>query len=284
MVTIGLRAQREWVKDRPPAIFFGTLGAATFIVSLLLNVYLGLVIGWVLIVLIKLPVIAAYTPQRSHLRHILNGLKHSWVSRGTLAIALFAIFGGLYALQFFGIVYPYAVRYTLYALSLIFAGFVLIYDGFVQAVNKPITSWANGALPIIFPSFAFLSALLLINSIVSSNVVFNTTLPYIEIALVLTTYSLATHLWSANIVDIAGHEAVNQLIRGSLRGVFITGIVLSLVITSIFVNILAFYYIPELLYANTALDLIGMYLIIYSIIKVGIYKPLLYPWSRPAKV
>ena len=284
MVTVGLRPQREWVKDRPPAIFFGTLGAATYIISLITGFKLGLVIGWVLIILVKLPVIAAYTPNRAHLTYILNNLKKSWVSRGTLGIALFAIFGGLYALQFFGVAYPYPAWATLYALSLITAGIVLVYDGFVQAVNKPITFWANGSLPILLTSLAFLSALLLVNSLVSSSSFFTTTWIYINIALALSSYSLVTHLWSSNLMDVAGHESVTRLLKGDLRGFFITGVVLSLVLTAIISNALLVYYMTWLLYLNTILVLIGNYFIIYSMIKVGIYKPLLYPWSKPAKV
>ncbi len=197
---------------------------------------------------------------------------------------MFAVFGGLYALQIFGITYPYLVWAALYAISLITAGFVLIYDGFVQAVNKPITLWANGGLPIFLSSSAFLAGLLLVNSLVAINNFFASTWAFINIALVLSTYSLATHLWSANIIDVAGKESVRKLLKGELRGFFITGIILSLVLTAIIVNILIIYYTPWLLYLNTVTALIGNYLMIYSIIRAGIYKPLIYPWSKPAKV
>ncbi|KUO81248.1 MAG: hypothetical protein AT718_00610 [Vulcanisaeta sp. JCHS_4] len=284
MVTIGFRAQKEWVSERPPAIFVGTLAPAIYIVSLFYGIGIGLLIAWILVV-VKLLILYGFTANKAHQEYVVNRWRTSWVSRGAAGLVLFLLFAGLYILgvNVAGIkviTYLPAIQGVLFALSLITAGFIMIYDGFVQAVNKPITFWANGSLPIIFVSEAAFSGILFVDSLVPSLISNN--LPYADITLTLLAYSLSLQLWTSNNNDVAGREAVRKLIKGELSGFFWAAVTLLLILPAILTNI-APYYTP-IIYIDTALTLIGMYLMIYSIIRVGIYKPLIYPWSYPARV
>lgn len=284
MVTSGFRVQRGWTAERPPAIFVGTLAPAIYIISLFYGITIGLLIAWVLVV-VKLLILFGFTPNKPHQKYVINKWRTSWVSRGAAGLVLFLLFAGLYILgvNVEGIkvlTYPPAIQYLLFALSLITAGFIMIYDGFVQAVNKPITFWANGSLPIIFVSGAVFAGILFIDSLVPSLITKN--LPYADIMLALLAYSLSLQLWTSSNNDVAGRESVNRLIKGDVSKFFWTSVVLFLVLPAILTNVAQYY--PAIIYVDTAFALIGMYLLIYSIIKVGIYKPLVYPWSYPPRV
>ena len=124
-------------------IFVGTLAPAIYIVSLFYGIGIGLLIAWILVV-VKLLILYGFTANKAHQKYVINRWRTSWVSRGAAGLVLFLLFVGLYILgvNVAGIkviTYPPAIQGVLFAPSLITAGFIMIYDGFVQAVNKPIT-------------------------------------------------------------------------------------------------------------------------------------------------
>lgn len=284
MPTAGFRVQKEWRRDRPPAIFFGTLGAALFIVGLFADNPIAMLLGWVFVVLVKLSVIYYFTPNKSHIKYVATRMRTSWVSRGVLAISIFAIFGGLYILgtPLFRVPYPAAVDILLAAIALAAAALVMLYDGFVQSVNKAITLWANAATPIFFVTTAIYGAVQVVLALDIG--LFAYAWQYVDIFLLLSTLSLATQLWSAANLDVAGQESVSRLLSGEGRGSFWTGVILGYVLPAIIFNISLLTPSVALIAASAATAAVGYYLIIYSIIRLGIYRPMFYPWSHPSKV
>lgn len=284
MATVGFRFQKEWINERPPAIFVGTIGSALYIVSLITKVYIGLLIGWILVVPIKLMILTFYLGNKHGIKYIFNGLKHSWISRGSLGIILFAVFGGLLILdvELNLVSYPQPLLALLYILSMVFSGLTLIYDGFIQSSSKSISFWCNGSLPILLVSFALLNALLMINSISTNIVLFKASWIYLNILITLCIFSLSTFLWTSNMLDIASRESVRTCIKGQLAPIFWISVILSLIVPLVTINIAIYLYTTSLLYLGTISEIVGTYLIIYVIIKAGIFRPLVYPWTYPA--
>lgn len=284
MATVGFRAQREWINERTIAIFVGTLGSAMYILSLLMKVYIGLLTGWLLAVPIKLFVLGIFIVNKRGIRYILSGLKRSWLSRGSLGILLLGIFGGLLILDLTLDLVEYSITIlnVFYILSIFSSSLVLIYDGFIQSSSKSISFWCNGSLPILFVSNALFAALLSINSIDPSIELFRASSIYLNIFIILSAFSLYTFLSTSWMQDIASKESVNICVKGALALIFWSGVLLFLIFPLIVVNLLIIIFSVWMLYLCTTSALIGMYLITFVILKAGIFKPLIYPWTYPA--
>jgi hypothetical protein len=92
--------QREWIERRGMMVWiaevFTSLGSGLFLVSLFMNSWWGMVVGWLIIMFLKLPVHLAYfgKPLRFYrtIPPFSNAWKTSWFARGILFTILFSGF------------------------------------------------------------------------------------------------------------------------------------------------------------------------------------------------
>jgi hypothetical protein len=93
--------QREWIERRGIMIWiaetFTSLGAGLYLVSLFVNSWWGLLVGWLIIMFLKLPIHIAYfgKPWRFYrtMPPFSNAWKTSWFARGILFSVFFGTFG-----------------------------------------------------------------------------------------------------------------------------------------------------------------------------------------------
>lgn len=165
---MGYRFQRYW--DTPMALAFccGELGAGLFLVSLIGNGASGMFVGMLIVCLGK---------PAFHLTHMGVPAKswravlrpdRSWISRGLIAIIVFAGAGGLHILdQVFGVYAavlgdtPLAATASL--LVIILAGLsalvIMTYQGFAMAHSSAIALWSSGLMPVASLVYALLGGL-----------------------------------------------------------------------------------------------------------------------------
>ncbi len=92
--------QREWIERRGIMIWisevFSSLGSGLFLVSLFMNSWWGLLIGWLIIMFLKLPIHVAYFGKPWRFYRLFppfsNAWKTSWFARGVLFSLLFGGF------------------------------------------------------------------------------------------------------------------------------------------------------------------------------------------------
>jgi len=92
--------QREWIERRGILLWISEvltgLGSGLYLVSLFMNNQIGMVIGWMIIMCLKLPVHIAYfgKPLRFYrtMPPFSNAWKTSWSARGVVFTMIFTIF------------------------------------------------------------------------------------------------------------------------------------------------------------------------------------------------
>ena len=92
--------QREWIERRGIMIWisevFSSLGSGLFLVSLFMNSWWGLLVGWLIIMFLKLPIHVIYLGKPWRFYRLMppfsNAWKTSWFARGVLFSILFGMF------------------------------------------------------------------------------------------------------------------------------------------------------------------------------------------------
>ncbi len=158
--------QREWIERRGMMVWiaevFTSLGTGLYLVSLFMNNWWGMAVGWLIIMFLKLPIHLAYfgKPLRFYrtIPPFSNAWKTSWFARGIL----FTIFFSSFAIVQLAIRNPYfdfspylgaaeAPLYWFFAtLGGTFALLTGIYGGFIMNYCKSVPFWNNGLLPVAF--------------------------------------------------------------------------------------------------------------------------------------
>lgn len=155
--------QREWIERRGILIWvsevFSSLGSGLFLVSLFLSSWWGLLVGWMIIMALKLPIHVAYLGKPWRFYRLFppfsNAWKTSWFARGVLFSVLFGTFGFLQLVVGHPFISDWmgaSARpiYTVLAIvSGVFALGVGVYGGLMMNYCKGIPFWNQGLLPIV---------------------------------------------------------------------------------------------------------------------------------------
>jgi formate-dependent nitrite reductase membrane component NrfD len=254
--------QTDWIEGRGlwllAAIYLGGVGGGLYIASVLVGWHMGLL---------------------AHLLFLTHPWKFwrifakpqtSWISRGIYFVSLFVIFG---------LAYYFNGGEVLKVISVFFALCLVIYTGFVLMASKPISFWNNPLLPILFVSVSLASGFSLTETIhlFSPQNIANPELlasagPWgVSITALLLLVYLAGNFYSS----VTAKESLMYLVTGGLAplfygGVFSLGLVLPLVIfILVHLSIL-----PSSFLAFAGLcELVGAFILRYSILKAGISAP-----------
>jgi formate-dependent nitrite reductase membrane component NrfD len=299
--------QKEWISGKGILVWlaevFSALGMGTYLVGLLAGVseittwaWWATVLGWVLIVLFKLPFHLVYLGRPLRFWRAIppftRAWKTSWLARGMFFSIVFTATG------FLQIVFWYFLRWgdlsasatnTLTVLSWIVgivAGvFILltgVYCGFAMSYCKSLPFWNTGLLPVVFVIMGVADGLALtmgVNLITGADEGAIGNLEFwSRILLVVNALLIAGYLVRAYQRHSAAELAAQDLIKGSTAWVFwillvILGIATPLVI-SIATALMEGNTEPVLIVAIVC-HTIGAFALKYSVLKVGIYRSVL---------
>ena len=272
---MGARFQRDWIEGRGlwllAAIYFGGVGGGLFIASVVVNWHLGILIALGITAILKGGAHLLFLTQPWKFWRIFWRPQTSWISRGIYFVFLFIVFG---------LAYYFIGGTTLKAISVFFALCLVIYTGFVLLASKPISFWNNPLLPILFVSVSLTSGISLLETIhvFSPQDIANPEL--LKVAgpwgVVITALLILVYLVGNLHSSVTARESVIYLVKGQLAPLFHAGVVFLGIILPMVIFIAVHFAIvpPSALAAAGISELIGAFILRYSIMKAGISAPL----------
>lgn len=289
--TVELRAQKEWNWLIIIAFFLGGISGGLFLLSTYLDFSLGLSAAIVIVVLGTCTALYFDLGRPDRVLRLFSQVGSSWISRGTLMISLFIVFGILSILPSFGWFswLPWsaatALGQAIRALALLSAFGVMIYTGFVLSYSPSIPFWNTTLLPVIFVFYALMGGAAAVFSMIWTTREAERIaqmLGPIEILLIVATMVLLfSYVMTMSYSTVAARESVRMLLAGSLRWAFLGGVV---VVGLIVPLALAAYTRVSGIDVSVAvavlavvgvLELFGGLLFRYSLLRAGVYVPVI---------
>jgi len=275
--------QTEWIERRGILMWLaevsGGLGGGLYLVSLYLNSLWGMFIGWLIILLLKGGFHLAYLGKPLRFWRIVLKPQTSWIARGLIFVALFIGFGAIqlaFAYWLPGTTWEVVFK----ILAGIMAFGVLIYTGFVMNYVNGIPLWNTGLLPVLFVITGVLDGFGLVLAIAlgGGDIDIMVAETGSRVLLIVSALLITVYLWSATYTGSTGKHSVIELIRGSIAPIFWVGIVLCGIIIPIVISVSSYFAheaATPLLITAIACDMIGAFTLKYSLLKGGIYGPLI---------
>jgi len=285
---IGYWPQREWIERRGILVWLAevstSLGAGLYLASLYFDSLIGLLIGWLIIVVFKIPLHLAYfgKPLRfwRTVPPFTDRWKTSWFTRGIIFTMLFSGFGFLQLI--FSFLLPGSVLdISFKVLAGIFAFLCGIYSGLIMNRVKAIPFWNSALLPVLLITSAVLYgfAILLVLGLLGADISIMELKPIILTLLVINAFFLAMYLLGTTYMGTAGQEAIRRLLKHfPTAAVFWLGLVTLGIILPFAVSVSGYLVedvSPAVLILGVAGRMVGAFSLMFCLLKVGIYRPLL---------
>lgn len=299
--------QKEWISGKGILVWlaevFSALGMGTYLVGLLAGIseittwaWWATVLGWVLIVLFKLPFHLVYLGRPLRFWRAIppftKAWKTSWLARGMFFSIVFTGSGFLQIVFWYFLLWGdlgASATDTLTALSWIVgivAGvFILltgVYCGFAMSYCKSLPFWNTGLLPIVFVIMGIADGLALtmgVNLITGADEAAISDLEFwSRILLVVNALLIAGYLVRAYQRHSAAELAAQDLIKGSTAWVFWILLVILGIATPLVISIATAFMEGDtepLLIVAIVCHTIGAFALKYSVLKVGIYRSVL---------
>lgn len=280
--------QREWVEKRGLwlvlAFFFGGLGGGLYLVSLYLDLYVGLVTGFFIVVVGKGGAHLIFLGRPWRFWRGFVRWKTSWLARGLYAVAGFAVFG---ALQLAPTIpqlswLPWTADNLAIQTLVIIAIVILIsYTGFVLGVVKAIPFWSTALMPVIFIACSLLGGFGMAMALMSFGRASPIDVAFVENIvrwlLIIVALLLVMYTWISYQGVPASKNSVLSLLKGRVALPFVGGVVILGIILPLSIVVVAFFQeIPlSVLGIGAFGEFIGGFSLRYSILKAGVYAPLI---------
>ena len=275
--------QTEWIEKRGIllwlAFFFGGLGGGLYLVSLWFNSLWGMLIGWLIVLVLKGGTHLAYLGHPLRFWRAVLRPQTSWISRGLIAIVLFAVFG---ALQ---LIFSYwlpgsSAELTFKVLAGVMAAVVAIYTGFVLGYLTGVPFWNNGLLPVVFLACGISGGLglALAIALIGGGMSIAAVETGVRFLILMTAILIVIYLWSATYAMAAGKVSVMELLKGRSALWFWLGVVVCGIVIPGGVSTYSFVggeVAHSILFVSIACEIIGGLALRYCILKAGIYHPLI---------
>lgn len=283
--TVGSRPQHEWGWLVIVDFFLAGTGSGLFLVSLILGFPLGMAVAVGLVLLGAVLLLADLT-RPSDAWRVLYRPQHSWLSRGTIGILVFALLAIIHIVYSVSQPTGWAAGSAVWLVApgwekalAVVAGmaavFVALYPGFLLGSARPIPLWNNGFSPALFLVSALLSGLgtaLLLPLNPTGQLWALPFLKSLGIGLIILQLVLLFSLLSVTQNETAS-ASIRQLTRGNLSIQFYIGVLL--LGMAIPLAILALSLVGTgslaLLSVTGILLLLGMFFLRYILVKAGKY-------------
>jgi sulfite dehydrogenase (quinone) subunit SoeC len=140
------------------AFFCGGIGASLFILSLLTRYRLGMLLGYLIVVVGKNSAHLTYLGRPERFWRAAMRPDRSWIARGIWATGLFAVSGFvLLLLEFVNLqALPDGVNLAASVVAIVSGLFIMFYDGFVMNHSASIPFWNTKLLPLLILMYATL--------------------------------------------------------------------------------------------------------------------------------
>ncbi|MFH1350034.1 MAG: NrfD/PsrC family molybdoenzyme membrane anchor subunit [Pseudomonadota bacterium] len=275
--------QKEWIDRRGLLVWLAEvasgLGGGLYLVSSYFDSLIGMFISWIVIIVLKGGFHFAYLGHP--LRFWRMGLKPStsWLARGFIFMTLFIIFGAL-QLTFSHLLPGTAWEILFKVLAGMMAFLLTINTGFVLSSVHAVPLWNSAILPILFLLCGILDglAVVILIGLFSGNVHIQTAEVGIRLFIIMNALLITLYLWSAVHAGQTGKRSVFVLIKGQLAPVLWIGVVSCGIVIPLIISISSFYIGKTsaiFLVMAVVCEMIGVLSLKYSLLKGGIYHPLI---------
>jgi formate-dependent nitrite reductase membrane component NrfD len=276
-------AQSEWIERRGILMWLAEvasgLGAGLYLVSLFFNNLLGMLLGWLIVIILKGGFHLAYLGKPLRFWRIVSKPGTSWMSRGFIFMVLFIGLGAIQmALSYW--MPGTGLEVIFKVLTGITAFLLAVYTGFVMNYVNGVPFWNSALLPLLFILGGVLdgSGLIIAIGLFGGDVDIMAAETVSRVLLITTAVVIGVYLWSATYMGAAGKQAEVELVRGHIAPILWAGVVFLGIIVPIVISISS-YFTGEvsagLLLVGIAGETIGAFSLKYCILKAGIYSPLI---------
>lgn len=268
------------------ALFAGMVGPGLYAVSALCRFQPGLLAAFLIVLFgYALPHVAFLGRMERSWRSILRP-GTSWISRGSIFAGAFLALGALSV-----VLDPNSGAYDAILIAATIAAILLaIYPGFLFAVLRAIPFWRSGILIPLFLAQALgggLALLLLLGLLDSALWARRGPILAVNLAALAATGALiAAHIYFRHTAAApAARIAVQRLLRGTYRTLFLGGVVLCglavplLLIPLALLDVAAYLLVP----VAALCQLAGILFFKYCLLNVGAYSPLYNPRLTPRR-
>ena len=292
----GYTFQKEWSAkgDMGPrgllldiAMFFGLIGPGLFMVSHLVGFNNGMMLGFLTFLIgYGLPHLFFLGRAERFIGAMLRP-QSSWISRGFVFANAFIIFGFLSVAPLLPIIggsipdLGPAIRDNAPPLAFLSALLVVVYPGFLFSTLRAISFWNSKLLIPLFVILSFEGGLALTMILVQATGVTAIDvgpLAEYETGIILGVMALVgVYLWREYSFGSASRASVVFLTSGRFSRIFDGGVIVVGLVLPFLIGLYATQapLSPTIIGLAGLLEIVGIFLLKYSIVHAGIYKPLL---------
>ncbi|MEW6667171.1 MAG: NrfD/PsrC family molybdoenzyme membrane anchor subunit [Thermodesulfobacteriota bacterium] len=291
--------QTEWIERQGVLVWlaevFSALGTGLYLAALFVGSWWGTLFGWLIVVLLKLPLHLLYLGKPLRFWRTLppfsGAWKTSWIARGVLFTTVFVAIGfvqlvtshiiaGTTLLTGQALTGLIALDMLVRVLAGIFVILTGVYCGFMMSYCKSVPFWNTGLLPIVVLNAGIADGLALVMGVgvLTGGMDFHPLESAIRITLGINTVLLATYLLNATYQSQTAEQSVWELVVGRFSITFWVGIVVCGIFVPLVISFASLSAgngsIPLLLGAITC-HTIGAFALKYCLLKAGVHKPIL---------
>jgi formate-dependent nitrite reductase membrane component NrfD len=281
--------QTEWIEKQGLLIWlaevFSSLGTGLYLVSIFYSNWWGALLGWLIIMLLKLPLHLVYLGKPTRFWRALppftKAWRTSWIARGFFFTTLYSVLGFIQLISSY-----YADGSPVDIAIKILAGFfcvlTAIYCGFMMSYCKSVPFWNTGLLPVVImiagiaDGFALLIGVDMWTNHGEGAATYEAITRILLLVNILLIGSLVLN--SSYRSETAGLSAREMMYGRALipfwAGVVVLGIFVPLLLSLVTIGKHGTE-THALMIAAIICHTIGAFSLKYAILKVGIYEPIL---------
>ncbi len=274
----GFYRQTWWAWLIGSAFFFGEIGAGLFLVSLLAGQWVGMLVGYLIVMVGKNLAHLLYLGRPERFWRVATRPDRSWIARGIWATGILGVTG-------FILLAPHVLGVTpqlsagastvVFWLAALSAFFIMFYDGFVMSVSRAIPFWHTKMLPLLCLTYASLGGVTLFltfNVLLRWESVHAGLLLRIEYALLAANFVLlAVYLYRMSRWLPAARETTRSLLKGHYAGVFLGLVVFAGLIGTLLLASLHIWFVSMwLVIGIAATELTGDFALLMVVLKSGL--------------
>jgi formate-dependent nitrite reductase membrane component NrfD len=279
--------QTEWIEGEGLLIWlaevFSSLGTGLYIVSIFVNNWWGALIGWLIIIGLKLPFHLAYLGKPTRFWRTMppfsNAWKTSWIARGVLFTAIFSLIGLIQLLITYAApMSPLDIAFKV--IAGVFAVLTGIYCGFMMSYCKSVPFWNTGLLPIVIMNAGIADGLALLIGVgmVWGGVNFAGLEAASRILLLVNILMIGSLIMNSFYRSDTASLSARELLTGQVATIFWIGVVLLGIVVPLGISIESLFTggvaTHALMIGAVISHTIGAFALKFTILKVGIYEPI----------
>lgn len=290
--------QVEWIERKGRLVWlaevFSALGMGLYLVALIEGNWWATLLGWLLIVLFKMPLHLFYLGKPLRFWRAIppftKAWKTSWLARGMFFSTVFIAAGFVQLLMSYMILNGVAsgaaldsVKFVNWAASIIAGVFIVLtgmYAGFAMSYCKSVPFWNTDLLPLVFLLMGVADGLALLMGVglVTHDVDIARLESISRVLLIFNALLIVLYLARAWRRRSAAKLAARDLLVGSTARVFWIGIVTLGIVIPLAISFATVFMesdIARLLIVAIVCHTIGAFALKYALLKVGIYRSVL---------